>query len=149
VAEPEIAEAVAPAGLARRAAAFVLDGLILAGLWIPVLIVIGLVGEPPPPERAEQAGRLARLLLGASAWAYEGLCLQWLGRTPGKALVGLRVVDRTGGPLRAWQCWLRPAVRLACHAVPYAALADYLPAAIHRGRATLHDAAARTRVRRD
>ena len=146
MAEHEVGSAAGPAGLLRRAAAFGLDGLVFAGLWIPVFIVIGIFAEPPAPERAGGAGLLGRLLLGTTFWAYEALFLQWRGRTPGKAALGLRVVDRSGGPLRAWQCWVRPAVRLAFHAVRYVAIVDYLPVVLHRERAAVHDGVARTRV---
>jgi uncharacterized RDD family membrane protein YckC len=113
---------VAPghAGFWRRLGAFAIDALLIgiAGY------LLGLVfGEAF--ARAGAWGRLIGFLL-AGAWFVPHECAWGGGRTPGKRLLGLRVVDARGqapGPLRA-------AARYAIFAVPYFLNGAHLPASL-------------------
>jgi uncharacterized RDD family membrane protein YckC len=80
-----------------RAAAFLID-LLFAGLGLAavVLAAIGLV-------YVWHGWGLALALLGffvVRFFYFSYFELRWRGATPGKRLIGLRVIDRAGGPLR-------------------------------------------------
>jgi uncharacterized RDD family membrane protein YckC len=102
VAGPSVArELVTPEGvplelslatMAERAAAFAIDAAIIVAL----LIVAGLVAYVP--GAAALAGLAAFLVMNGYFVWFE---LKSGGRTPGKKAVGIRVVSRSGGPLRA------------------------------------------------
>lgn len=83
-----------------RLAAAALDLAILLGASIVIALSI-FIGGP-----SGEAGELALAVLGVSlfllrAFYFPFFELRWLGQTPGKKAVGIRVVDRQGGPLRA------------------------------------------------
>jgi uncharacterized RDD family membrane protein YckC len=81
----------------ERIAAFLADIVIstLAGLLI---LLIGLVASLGMQATLAAALFLSFLARNAYFIFFE---LRWAGQTPGKRLVGLRVIDRRGGPLRA------------------------------------------------
>jgi uncharacterized RDD family membrane protein YckC len=83
-----------------RLAALSID---LAILWAAaILIALAIfIGGP-----SGESGDLALAVLAVSlfllrAFYFPFFELRWLGQTPGKRAVGIRVVDRQGGPLRA------------------------------------------------
>lgn len=98
---PEPAEA---AGFGHRLAAYLFDGLVLDG--VRSLVMAGLGWELQPA----QGEGLARFLLLAALLSaiYHVFCWVRFGATPGKALLGLRVV-RTGddGPVSVRAAMLR------------------------------------------
>jgi len=94
------------AGRSERAAAFLIDLLIIVGSLLALVLIGVLAG-------LTGAGRHGFLL---TKWIWVGLFLlwflvrsfyfaffelRWQGSTPGKRVVRLRVIDRTGGALRA------------------------------------------------
>ncbi|HTO83458.1 MAG TPA: RDD family protein [Methylomirabilota bacterium] len=94
------------AGRSERAAAFFIDLLIIVGSLLALVLIGVLAG-------LTGAGRHGFLL---TKWIWVGLFLlwflvrsfyfaffelRWQGSTPGKRVVRLRVIDRTGGALRA------------------------------------------------
>jgi uncharacterized RDD family membrane protein YckC len=94
------------AGRGERAAAFILDMMIIIGCLVLIPIAALLVGFIDPRIGSEHF----------SHWAWIGLLLlwflvrsfyfaffelRWQGSTPGKRAVRLRVIDRAGGALRA------------------------------------------------
>jgi uncharacterized RDD family membrane protein YckC len=83
-----------------RLAALCID---LAILWAAaILIALAIfIGAP-----VGESGDLALAVLAVSlfllrAFYFPFFELRWLGQTPGKKALGIRVVDRNGGPLRA------------------------------------------------
>ena len=85
----------ARAGVARRLAAQLLDAVSVWAIFFLVMIVAGIVGG---------ASQSAGLTLGAFFWTVIGYIVfaLWFlaqGRTPGKWLAGIRVVDKRNGSL--------------------------------------------------
>ena len=134
------------AGLGSRAAAAMTDLVLIALLLVPLQIATDQLGLETALGR--WASALLYLLLSFALFAYyilfEGLNS---GRTPGKILLGIRVVMDTGRPITPAAAVLRNLVR----AGEYAAL--LLPAALtmllHRSNKRLGDLAAGTIVVRD
>ena len=131
------------AGPLGRMAALVLDVSALVFLfgvgtalvtWTGELL-FGIDGELGPPW--------ATILFVAWALLYSIVPLAMTGRTPGKALVGLRVVRRDGQPLHLRQAVVRAVV------LPFSFTLlglGLLGALIGRERRTLHDVAAGSTV---
>lgn len=115
------------AGFRERAAAFLIDILIIVALtWA--------LGAP--------------VLVGAlllTLYTLASLVL-FAGRTPGKILLRLSVVGREGGPPAPWQCVLRPLLYIGEAALLFG---GFLVALFHRDRLALHDLILGTRVMRD
>ena len=134
------------AGLGSRAAAAITDVVLISLLLVPLQIAADQLGLKTVLGR--WASALIYLLLSFALFAYyilfEGLNR---GRTPGKILLGIRVVMDTGRPITLAAAALRNLVRAA----EYAAL--ILPAALtmllHRSNKRLGDLAAGTIVVRD
>ena len=134
------------AGLGSRAAAAMTDVVLISLLLVPLQIAADQLGLKTVLGR--WASALIYLLLSFALFAYyilfEGLNR---GRTPGKILLGIRVVMDTGRPITLAAAALRNLVRAA----EYAAL--LLPAALtmllHRSNKRLGDLAAGTIVVRD
>ncbi len=134
------------AGLGSRAAAAMMDLVLVSLLLVPLQIASDQLGLETALGR--WASALLYLLLSFALFAYyilfEGLNH---GRTPGKILLGIRVVMDTGRPITPAAAVLRNLVR----AGEYAAL--LLPAALtmllHRSNKRLGDLAAGTIVVRD
>ena len=134
------------AGLGSRAAAAMTDLVLITLLLVPLQIATDQLGLETALGR--WASALLYLLLSFALFAYyilfEGLNS---GRTPGKILLGIRVVMDTGRPITPAAAVLRNLVR----AGEYAAL--LLPAALtmllHRSNKRLGDLAAGTIVVRD
>jgi uncharacterized RDD family membrane protein YckC len=91
--------ALALATLSDRAAAFAIDAVIIVAGIIAVIIATVIAG-PVLGIGAQIA------IMAAGSFAFLNLYFVWFelrssGRTPGKKAVGIRVVSRSGGPLRA------------------------------------------------
>lgn len=85
----------------ERATAFIIDILILFGtlVGIYVLLILALIGT----RAAGGEWLLAAVILLSffvRSFYFAFFELRWQGRTPGKRLIGLRVIDRSGGPLK-------------------------------------------------
>ncbi len=134
------------AGLGSRAAAAMTDAVLLSLLLVPLQLVADRLGLETVLGR--WASALIYLLLSFALFGYyilfEGLNR---GRTPGKILLGIRVVMDSGRPITLAAAALRNLVRAA----EYATL--LLPAALsvllHRSNKRLGDLAAGTIVVRD
>jgi uncharacterized RDD family membrane protein YckC len=85
------------AGLGERAAAFLLDNLfITAATIVAVVVIVALVF-------ALRGWGLALGWTGVfllRSFYFSFFELHWRGATPGKRIFGLRVIDRSGGPLQ-------------------------------------------------
>ena len=95
------------AGLGRRLLALLVDALI----WMGLSSVLAFLILPVLPPGTGYAVWLT--LNFVLAWGYHaGFELAHEGRTPGKRLLGLRVVDRRGLPLSEGQAFVRNIVRI-------------------------------------
>jgi uncharacterized RDD family membrane protein YckC len=109
----------------RRLFASLVDNLLLA---IPLVVVIALVGI---------GGGLVAL---AVILSYDFLCESLAGQTVGKALLGIRVVRKDGGPLHLAAVATRNVLRLAEYIIPFA----WLCVLVTKGRQRLGDVVAGT-----
>lgn len=93
-----------------RVSAFLLDFLIMVATLIVLIIVIAIATAG---FRSSGAGFAIFLLLSfvLRAFYFTFFELRWRGRTPGKRILGLRVIDRSGGPLRADAVFARNLMR--------------------------------------
>jgi uncharacterized RDD family membrane protein YckC len=92
----------------ERAGAFLIDGLFVAAA--AVVIAIGsfyLIGVLRFYSLA--IGLVAFFLIRTFYFSFFELA--WRGRTPGKRLIGIRVIDRAGGPLRPGSIVVRNLMR--------------------------------------
>ena len=90
------------AGYGERAIAFVLDLLFMA-LAVALIFLIGFVVVFSMSVASVASVAVAALLvitLLVRVFYFIRFELMWQGATPGKRIVGLRVIDRRGGPLR-------------------------------------------------
>ena len=81
----------------ERIAAFLID-LAIAEVTSILILLIGLLGSFGLEMTLAAALFLSFLIRNAYFIFFE---LRWAGQTPGKRAIGLRVIDRRGGPLRA------------------------------------------------
>jgi len=137
------------ATIGRRFAAMIVDGLIQAVVWVPLLFLLGFFTvKVQGTGAAGEAGAMGaqiifQIIIFGIMLAYEGLFLQMKSATPGKMALGLRVVTAEGNPVSPGQAWLRPFIRSI---LGFCWLVDYLPALFRKDRCTVHDLAAKTRV---
>jgi uncharacterized RDD family membrane protein YckC len=102
------------AGLGGRALAWLVDSMVLLLAWVTLLVVWSFGGDLLRRFQAlSGAARAAvALLVLASGWLWDVAWeTQWQGRTPGKRLLGLRVVRRDGRPAGLVESVLRNAAR--------------------------------------
>ena len=92
-----------PADIWQRAIAFIFDQVILGGVLFVILLIYGSLVPPDVAFDSRAANRLGTILwlvTGFSVALYYGLSLSRLnGQTPGKLLMGLRVVKQDGSDL--------------------------------------------------
>jgi uncharacterized RDD family membrane protein YckC len=118
------------AGPARRFLAYLLDVVICYSVFsiIAVIVVIAVAGTAVLGE-AEGAFGLGigflLVVLFAIQWLYFAVLEGWLGRTPGKRALGLRVVTASGRPIGFRAAALRNVLR-AADALPLAYTAGLL-----------------------
>ena len=144
--EVEAVEVIArPASTVRTLLAFAVDALALASLSAGALLALsaarGLKGLPHSPsevlERLLKLGPLAAAVLVAVALVYATL-FAWAnrGRTPGRLLAGLRVVDGRGGSPGLVRAALRGVLSLASFAL---LMTGFWLALVDRKGRSLHD----------
>ncbi|HYV39313.1 MAG TPA: RDD family protein [Gemmataceae bacterium] len=97
------------AGIGSRFQAWLLDLLILLGLLVPIILIV-VTWEA---ARAGLGFAVAMLLTFVMQWCYF-LLFEWLwhGQTPGKRLVGIRVIDFQGSGISLGQAAVRNIVRV-------------------------------------
>jgi uncharacterized RDD family membrane protein YckC len=130
------------AGLGSRFLAWLVDlGLIVLlgcmGLWIGVVLEVG---------RAGIGAATVTLWLFILEWGYF-LAFEWLwlGQTPGKRVVGLRVIQSQGTSVTGFQAAVRNIVR-AVDVLPFFYGVGFVVAACNREQRRLGDFAADTLV---
>jgi uncharacterized RDD family membrane protein YckC len=84
-----------PPGHVRRLVAFFLDGFLMTAIGAVGVLGVIFVGDLP--------GLALLLLATAGALAYEPGFIARHGATPGKRLMGMRVVNEDGGPVSLGQ----------------------------------------------
>lgn len=119
-----------PASVSLRGIAVVIDGVFLGVLTLTTYF-LGV-----DPTAIFYGGLLLFLCC-------ELLCTAALGATPGKAILGLRVVERNGSPLSASTAIIRSIMKVVSTAT---LLLGYLPALFDKQNRTLHDRTAHTLV---
>jgi uncharacterized RDD family membrane protein YckC len=97
------------AGVGDRAAAFLLDGLIIVAAAVGSMLFLLILF-------AATGGAAVGVLLLLTFFFLRNLYFTffeslWRGSTPGKRLLGLRVIDRNGGPLTAEAVFARNLMR--------------------------------------
>lgn len=96
----------------ERAGAVLIDLLFI--LIILIVIWLAVFGATAAREGGGFGWILAFVLLVSflvRSFYFVVFELRWQGRTPGKRLLGLRVIDRSGGPLRAQSVFARNLMR--------------------------------------
>ncbi len=144
--------AMAPAGMGRRVAAYLVDALLgwVIGAGVQFLVAVAVLALSGPADAAAAARQAdVAMAIGLSVGAvasflYRPLCegSRWQA-TVGKRLLGLRVARADGGDLNFWQALLRQLARLTCELTLGI---GYLMALWTRRRQGLHDLIAGTVV---
>jgi uncharacterized RDD family membrane protein YckC len=98
------------AGPFRRFPAFLLDLLIRLGVFAVMAIILAFFGSAINVTGLATAGTLIFWFL--SAWFYGGVFETWMnGQTPGKWVMGIRVLSVDGQPINGIQAVLRNILR--------------------------------------
>jgi uncharacterized RDD family membrane protein YckC len=130
------------AGVVSRGAAYVVDATMVAGIVIVALAVAELVGSVTgmrARDLARFAAALSVTLLPLLFVLYLTVFWRLAGRTPGMALLGLRVVGTDSRPL-SWGAAVLRAVALAVFPI------GFLWCVVDRRHQAVHDKLARTLV---
>ncbi|MCU0697286.1 MAG: RDD family protein [Myxococcaceae bacterium] len=127
----------APAALWRRVFAWLVDlsfiGLLVSGFFAAALAVIG----KPSLSLLVTVAVPALGVVGFVAFVYTTLfAFLWRGRTPGRRLLGIHLVDASGQAPRAGRALLRAALSLASFGL---FLSGFWLALFDRKGQTLHD----------
>lgn len=127
-----------------RAGALIIDGVLLLALVLTVRLPLAMLSLPPGAGPVRVVFDLERLWDLLALITYFSL-FTWLtgGQTPGKRLLGIRVVSLTHERLTLWQCIER--------ALGYVASTlelgfGFLQYYLHPNRQTVHDRIAETIV---
>lgn len=108
------------AGPFRRLPAYVLDLALMTFIMVVLVIIFSLTVGQISMGLASALITVSIFLLN---WFYGGLFEIFMnGQTPGKRLLGLRVLTETGEPIDAMQAILRNMIRLADITIPFVGL---------------------------
>jgi uncharacterized RDD family membrane protein YckC len=103
------------AGVGSRFLALAFDTLLQAVIGLAVGLVVGIIGVAVAGSAASRPWVLAVLVLALFV-VYTGYFAVfeavWRGQTPGKRLVGLRVIDVSGSPVSVYAAILRNLIRI-------------------------------------
>ncbi len=104
------------AGPGSRFAAGTVDVLLIGFLTLVAVLAVALAVEVTVSDLTQRGQMLGMALAGivmVVVWAYYlGFELLWSGQTPGKRVMGLRVVSATGGPAPAAAIVVRNVLRI-------------------------------------
>ena len=133
------------AGIGRRFAAQLLDGLVIGvpvGILLVGFMIVSMQGNNPPNGLF-----IFMLMPSVIAVVYEALMLKSRGQTLGKMAMKVKVVSPDGGELSGGQAWGRAVGRALFGFLSiFGILIDYVPAFTTKERTCMHDMMARTRV---
>ena len=139
------AATAAPADLGRRTLAALADLLVVGAMFFAFAATIGDISSNEGSFNASLSGGAA-LLFFTAMLAYYGVPEALTGRTLGKAVFGLRVVNvAENAPANPAQVVIRTLLRLI-DALPLLYLAGFVCAAASKRNARVGDLAARTAV---
>jgi uncharacterized RDD family membrane protein YckC len=139
------AATAAPADLGRRTLAALVDLLVVGAMFFAFAATIGDISSNEGSFNASLSGGAA-LLFFTAMLAYYGVPEALTGRTLGKAVFGLRVVNiADNAPANPGQVVIRTLLRLI-DALPLLYLAGFVCAAASKRNARVGDLAARTAV---
>ncbi len=138
------------AGLGGRVLAFLLDLVFLFLAWVTALLAYSIAGDLL--RRLQQLSAVAQgLAVGvtfALGWCYDvAFETLWQGQTPGKRIIGIRVVRDDGAPVGLVESVIRNVARVA--EVPLLYAPGVLCVALTRRHQRLGDLLAGTLVVRD
>jgi uncharacterized RDD family membrane protein YckC len=100
-----VAVALRPAGIGSRGVALVIDQFVQTVLLLLLVWAAASIGETA--DTAAAAALVLTLFVGVVLGYPVGFEALWRGRTPGKAVMGLRVVRDDGGPIRFRHAFVR------------------------------------------
>lgn len=140
-----------PGGFRRRTVALLIDGAIYNFLWSPISLPLNIASEfikksPQYGSLSNQIGLqvLSYLLYLVALFFFNGYFYNKKGGTPGKLLLGLKVVRRdTGAYLSYWQAFWRETLG---RAISCFTLVGYFWALTSRDRLAFHDLIFKTQV---
>ncbi len=147
--DPARREPLAP--ILWRWMAWTLDNMLTLLVAMPlfgVLMALSMPGSASGPDQA-WAGCVQLLFQGVMIvfpLLYEGFMLQSRAQTLGKMALRIRVTTADGSPIVKKHAWVRALIRMLVGFC--CALIDYVTAFFRPDRATIHDMAASTSVRR-
>jgi uncharacterized RDD family membrane protein YckC len=133
------------AGAVTRLAAFVVDVLLGALTYVLILVMIRLGVEFVSHHTITWADHRTITLIGYAVWEFFYFAYPWAtsGKTPGMAIVGIRVVRTDGSPIR----FGRAAVRALALPFSFALFGlGFLLILVQPERRALHDLVAGTAV---
>jgi uncharacterized RDD family membrane protein YckC len=141
------AGAIVYAGFWRRAAALMLDGIILMIAIVPFAVVFGMLAGPgmrgQNPGAALGLLGLLYLIILALSVGYHTYFVSRKGATPGKMVMGMKVITVTGEPVSVG----RAVGRVFAHALSGMILyIGYIMVAFDVEKRALHDHICGTRV---
>ena len=132
----DMSEAETSASLLARLLAGLVDAVLLAALGVAIVFgTLRVAGLPVADAWRLPVGPLAAFLALLTV-GYLAMCTVLAGQTAGKALLGLRVVDVEGRPVRFGPSVVRAVLQVVT--VPLLGL-GFLPAALTPDRRTLYD----------
>jgi uncharacterized RDD family membrane protein YckC len=129
-----------------RLIAFAVDAMVVTVLFSLAVAGFNLVADLVVSGRAPSDGENGLIwFIAFAVWAflYSSISLAIAGRTPGKSLIGLRVVTRTGGPMTPRQAIVRTLTLPVSFAILGLGLLGIVVGKEHRA---LHDVFAGTAV---
>jgi uncharacterized RDD family membrane protein YckC len=132
------------AGIGRRFAALLIDGMLLTVPLIVVFFVLMALAMSGNKNIDPLWFQPAVLLAIVPYIVYEALMLAARGQTLGKMAMKIKVVRADGTPLSKGQAWGRAFMRQILASC--LSLFNYLPAFFTKDRTCLHDLVANTRV---
>ena len=146
--DPSGREPLAP--LLWRTMAWALDNGVTALVAVPFFgVFIALAAQSPARTNDPTFGCFQLAMQGVMIvfpLLYEGLMLQARSQTLGKMALRIRVTAADGTPIAKKHAWIRALIRMLINFC--CTLIDYASAFFRKDRATIHDMAASTSVRR-
>jgi uncharacterized RDD family membrane protein YckC len=150
-------EELKPAGLGKRFGALLLDGTIILGLTIVMVLVLGqVIFTGVAAAGSGPSGGLISSILGGSIillifapmiafFLYYTLTEAYMSATPGKRLLGLKIVNDQGGNISGVQSLIRNVIRYI-DILPSAYIIGVITILISDENKRLGDIAAGTKV---
>lgn len=133
-------QSVEPASADRRLVALIIDGVIVSVAQIPLGLVMAFVLSEGPMYSV-----LSNVMSWFSIALYSGWFCSHKGATPGKLVMGLRVLeDSTGTYLSFQKAFMRELAKLFLGIVTFCI--SYLMAHFRKDKRALHDIVMKTRV---